>query len=313
VKFVTPKVYLVGFTEAYEPGIRQYLDETGQAAFWDDYQAGRAAGLSSGECLCSMYAKMCYKSLVVGPNRNISQVRSVADNLAGTYAAGHGSVFEHLSINFVVHNCSRVWGNEQVRHRVGVAYSQTSGRYVATDSLDVVLDPILDPIREEIEEVVEFLETRGKRCRALMGLDGMAALAAARRTSAHRTPENLFDPRYLGTDEWYAERYLGVTAGQLAKPDFDRKKKVTSALRRVFAPSGIANELGMTLNVRTVRHVVQLRTAPSAEWEMRFVYAQVYEILKDKFPTLFADAKVDVVDGLPYVNGMTQQPYDTKE
>lgn len=60
---VSPAVYLFGYTEAYEPGVRDYLRATGQEAFWDMYQEARAAGVSSGEALCSLYGKSCNTDL----------------------------------------------------------------------------------------------------------------------------------------------------------------------------------------------------------------------------------------------------------
>jgi thymidylate synthase (FAD) len=41
------------------------------------------------------------------------------------------------------------------------------------------------------------------------------------------------------------------------KQSFDYKKKVTSALRRMFLPNGVANEIGFSMNVRAARHMIQ--------------------------------------------------------
>ena len=91
--------------------------------------------------------------------------------------------------------------------------------------------------------------------------------------------------------------------------NFDRKKKVTSALRR-FAPNGQSNEIAFTLNLRTLRHTIMVRTARHAEWEIRHVFGQVYLLLKDKYPTIFHGAKEQFVDGLIKVSGMKLQPYE---
>jgi len=112
-QLVKPEVFLTGFTEIHEPGVKAYLEKTKQMDFWDDYLAARVAGISGGESLCSMYAKLCYKSLVVGKNANVSKVRSVKANLESCFDTGHGSVFEHCNINFLVTDCSRVYCYEQ--------------------------------------------------------------------------------------------------------------------------------------------------------------------------------------------------------
>lgn len=117
-----PKTYLLGFTEVYENGLLSYLEDTNQKEFYEYYVEASQNGLSSGEILCSFYAKLCYKSLVLGKNLNISKIRDIQDNLKGCFDTKHGSIFEHFQLNFVTTNCSRIYTHEQVRHRVGVAY-----------------------------------------------------------------------------------------------------------------------------------------------------------------------------------------------
>jgi len=82
--------------------------------------------------------------------------------------------------------------------------------------------------------------------------------------------------------------------------DFGIKKKLTSAFRRV-APIGVATTIGWSCNFRTLRHVIEMRTEPHAEEEIRLVFAQVYNILKDRYPNLLGDYEVEMVDGLPWV------------
>jgi thymidylate synthase ThyX len=94
--------------------------------------------------------------------------------------------------------------------------------------------------------------------------------------------------------------------------DRDKKKKLTSALRRVL-PNGQVNEIGFTVNFRELRHVVQLRTSRHSEWEIRHVFGQVYRLVKDRHPLLFYGAKEEVVDGLLEVSGMKMQPYERSE
>ena len=69
---------------------------------------------------------------------------------------------------------------------------------------------------------------------------------------------------------------------------FDVKKRVTSALRRIL-PDGMATSIIWTANHRTIRHVITMRTAESAEVEIRFVFDKVARIVKEKFPLVYAD------------------------
>jgi len=83
--------------------------------------------------------------------------------------------------------------------------------------------------------------------------------------------------------------------------DFARKKELTSAFRRV-APIGLATTIGWTCNMRALRHIIELRTSPHAEIELRVVFAKVFDIVKDKYPNIFGDYKVEMVDGIPWVH-----------
>ena len=81
---------------------------------------------------------------------------------------------------------------------------------------------------------------------------------------------------------------------------FAVKKKLTSAFRRV-APIGLATTIGWSCNFRTLRHVLEMRTDPHAEEEIRYLFAEVYNIVKDRYPNLLGDYEVEMVDGLPWI------------
>lgn len=253
-QLLQPKTYFVGATAVDFNELGRYLEDTDQLEFLDAIKQAQQEGLSDGEILVSYYAKLCYSALTTKKNENISRVRDIAANLEGTILSGHGSVFEHCYLNFTVSNCSRVFAHELVRHRVGTSFSQTSGRYVRSDKLDLVIDPILDPINVEIMDLQEYLET------------------------------------------WYAKAVdkMGLSADGMP---FDQKKKITSALRRML-PNGQANEMGFGLNLRSLRHLITLRTSRHAEWEIRLVFNQILELVQAKYPALFHDVMKELVDGL---------------
>ncbi len=209
--------------------------------------------MDDGEILCSFYAKACYASLTTKKNKNISKVRDIASNIEGILNSGHGSVIEHCSLNFMISDCSRVFTHELVRHRAGTAFSQTSGRYVRTDELDLVIDPILEPAYDIIEDTRKYLEEAYKKIEERLDIDN-------------------------------------------AK-NFSTKKKMTSAMRRLL-PNGQANEIGVSLNLRALRHTIENRTSEHAEWEIRYIFNEIYSIVKDKFPIMFIDAIEENKDGL---------------
>jgi thymidylate synthase (FAD) len=72
---------------------------------------------------------------------------------------------------------------------------------------------------------------------------------------------------------------------------FHQKKEITSAMRRL-APEGISTTILWTANIRTLRHVIQMRTDPGAEEELRYVFNRIGEIMRAEAPLLFADFTV---------------------
>jgi len=250
--FKAPKVFFVGATNIHPLALQEYFDHIGCPEFLEEISHSELnEGAKPGEILCSIYAKLCYASFSTEKNKNLTKTRSIAENILGTLGSGHGSVFEHVYLNFIVSDCSRIFTHEMVRHRAGTSFSQESGRYVRKEHLDLVVDPILSDVYEEIEEIRQYLEEKYHTLTAKYALDDEAA--------------------------------------------FDRKKKITSALRRIL-PEGRVNEFGFGVNLRSLRHIIELRTNRHAEWEIRNIFAQVYRIVKNDYPLIFADSQEEMID-----------------
>lgn len=150
--------------------------------------------------------------------------------------------------------------HELVRHRAGTAFSQTSGRYVSIDSLDMVIDPILSPVLDEISELCITVEEKLRLIR-----------------------KKLIEDKNI--------------------TDFATKKKITSAIRRL-APNGQSNEIGWSCNIRSLRHMIEMRTSRHAEWEIRLIFNQVADIVQAKFPLMLYGANVEEVDGMNEYTGL---------
>src|SRR5450755_2943332 len=69
---------------------------------------------------------------------------------------------------------------------------------------------------------------------------------------------------------------------------FHVKKEVTSALRRL-APIGLSTDIIWSANLRTLRHVIEMRTAEGAEEELRTVFDDVAHVMSREAPLLFQD------------------------
>jgi thymidylate synthase (FAD) len=209
--------------------------------------------VSEGEVLVEFAGRLCYRSWEPGLNKNIRQVRtSVEAYLNNILTSAHGSVLEHGFYVFILHNVSRVFTHELVRHRVGTSISQESLRFVRLDDL-----PFWFPEWAKADDELTHRST--------------ALLAAMER---HQ--------------RWMAEHFELDAPGK----KFEEKKFCTSFMRR-FAPEGVATGLVWGANLRTIRHVLAMRTDPGAEEEMRLVFGKVGALMAQECPLLFDDFQVD--------------------
>ena len=89
-----------------------------------------------------------------------------------------------------------------------------------------------------------------------------------------------------------SEEFQGFMAEMLGVDDpganFSHKKEMTSFMRR-FAPAGHATSMVWTANARTLRHVIETRTAAGAEEEIRLVFSVIARMMREESPLLFGD------------------------
>ena len=253
--FIEPKVFLVGETRVLLDKVQEYLIEIGAPEWKSD-------ATSDIEMLVELMGRICYRSFKPGLNPNVTTIREHNDEyLRNILETGHGSVLEHSSLSFIFMNVSRVLTHELVRHRIGVAISQESLRYVRLDKLNFWFPAIFrdHPKRDELMDLCA---------------------------------------KKVEQDEQFQLRLVKILEIEQEKK-FAVKKKLTSAMRR-FAPIGLATSIGWSVNMRSLRHVIEMRTDPSAEEEIRLVFGKVAEIVKKRYPNFFNDYEVEIVDGLPW-------------
>ncbi len=212
-------------------------------------------------CLIALAAKRCYMSFEKGLNPNVSRVRSdmVAyfDNIL---SSGHGSVLEHAVYSYAIEGCSRVFTAEMNRHRAGWAISEGSLRFIRFDQdIPFWMPDSLQPNESDNPEL-------------------------AQRKHESRM---IFQMAFADTEKLYGAllRIWNMEAGD---KNFDYKKKVTSCLRRIV-PLGVATGGIWTGNIRALRHVIALRTDPSAEEEIAHVFRMIGEDIIGREPMLFQD------------------------
>jgi thymidylate synthase (FAD) len=128
MKSVQPEVFLVSRPQLDYEAMAGYLSEVGGQSWLERLDRG---DLDDAQNLAEFAGKICYRAWEPGLNPNIVRVRNdQVKYLQNILSQAHGSVLEHASFSFVLHNVSRVTTHELVRHRPGTAISQESLRFV---------------------------------------------------------------------------------------------------------------------------------------------------------------------------------------
>ena len=134
-QLVNPRAFLIAETKVDYAAMDHALLSLGVDGWASD-------GGTDADVLTEFAGKSCYMSFDKNLNLNLTKVGGrpnsayIQDGIIGNK---HGSVLEHSTVTFFLANVSRVVTHELVRHRAGTAFSQTSGRYVRSDEVDMFL------------------------------------------------------------------------------------------------------------------------------------------------------------------------------
>src|SRR5271154_5448331 len=159
MEFVEPQVYLIAESTINFDQLKTMLASVGEETATNWLARTKEASKSEGELLTEVAGRICYKSFGLGLNPNVTKIReSSRDYIDNTLSKGDGSIFEHATCTFAFLNVSRVFTHELVRHRVGVAISQESLRYVRPTDLGLWLPPDLADKKVKFKAIVEQME-----------------------------------------------------------------------------------------------------------------------------------------------------------
>jgi thymidylate synthase (FAD) len=240
---------LEGFLEGFDPLLRfpEYLEDPTR--------------LPDSSQLCKTAGQTCYMSF--GPKRTTNE--NAAAYIERLTSAGHGSVLEHASFNFLLYGISRSVTHELVRHRAGAAFSQISQRYVSGS----VLRFVERPEYQEDDELHLAFEERADRAAA--EYEAMAGLLL--------------------------ERQEGGTSMLTADYRTDARKKVQQTARSLL-PNETEAPMVFTGNVRALRHIIEMRADAHAESEIRNLALRLFLCLRTVDPILFGDYELgELPDG----------------
>lgn len=173
--------------------------------------------------------------------------------LRGALASGHESVAEHASFTFAISGVSRALTHQLVRHRIGVAFSQQSQRYVNMGQFEYVTP-----------STMKYGEVQFKR-----------------RTSDGRVVDASEDFKYE-FDEFmrYAQSlYEDMISAGIPEED-----------ARYVLPNACCTNIVVTMNARELRHFFNLRCCARSQWEIRELADKMLALCKEVAPTIFENA-----------------------
>lgn len=240
--------FIQGFDS--ELGYRDYLDDN-----FDE--------VSAADGLVKVAGQLCYMSF----DKDRTLNKDIKKYLTNIKSSGHGSVLEHPNFSFLLWGISRSLTHELVRHRVGVAYSQLSQRYVSGKALRFVERP-------------EYQED--------LGLHEMFCDRIDYAVHEYNTIAGKLMARQAEGDK--------LLSGEKKR---DLRKKVNQCARSVL-PNETETAMVFTANARALRHIIEMRAAGPAEIEIRKLAYRLYTCVKSVAPGIFDDYELEELpDGTP--------------
>ncbi|MEO0292763.1 MAG: FAD-dependent thymidylate synthase [candidate division WOR-3 bacterium] len=165
---------------------------------------------------------------------------------------GHTSIFEHCNYTFKIEGVSRALLQELVRHRMA-SYTVRSTRYTLKD---LIKD-------EEIGKAKSFNDYKK---------------IVERYCVVPELPEKILKSFYKTTAQNLKSIFL-----------FLNKYKIPNDIAKYLLPESFKTELVMSINVRSFRNFLQLRTSKNALWEIRKLAFLMYESIPLNHRILYED------------------------
>jgi thymidylate synthase (FAD) len=232
----------------------------GLQEFYDDNGLGEfdAGAPNSKEELVQVAGRLCYWSF---PNPRPGGHEAYIKHIL---ESGHGSVIEHAVFNFIITGVSRSFTHELVRHRIA-SYSQLSQRFFSEEECAFVMPP-------------KVAMNRRLRSAWLMAV------------------EAAYDG-YLALMETLPDEYTDIVSDVPREQKTLRIKAARGEARSVL-PSATETKVFMSINARSLRHLIEMRASREADQEIRRVARAMFDLVSADSPTLFADYQEQTAPGL---------------
>lgn len=242
-------MYLVAKTEMDWDETARYLEDVGGSAWFERMMREAGENPNPGESLAEFAGRMCYRAWEPGLNPNVTKVREDSA--------------EYLK--------------NVLRQGHGSVLEHASFTFVLQDVSRILTHEL---VRHRVGTAISQESMRYVR------LDKIPFwIPAWAAKDSELMGEVLILLRYMEVFQEFCAGHFGLDDPGMP---FAEKKHKTSFMRRL-APEGVATSMTWTSNIRTLRHVITLRTDESAEEEIRLVAFMIGRVMKKQCPLLFGD------------------------
>lgn len=220
--------------------------------------------------IVELAGRNCYRSMGKGRGHD-----AYIDNIL---EERHGSVTEFATVVFGVAGVSRSLTHELVRHRAGTAFAQESQRYVDMSQARVVVPAALALIADNNPDNKQIVTLRREMADRFTEYEQWQEVFAAQFTAMARAK-------------------FGVDVISELPPAVKRivRKRANEAARE-FLPNSVETRLFFGANIRSIRHVVEMRGSAHADLQIRRLAQAILLETQRIAPALLGDIRLAKTD-----------------
>ena len=211
-------------------------------------------------------AKLCYSNAHIDDLLDGLTPEKSADFVRMLARMGHESPTEHASFTFAIEGVSRSLLAQITRHRIA-SFSVQSQRYVRLDQFEYVTPPAVE---EDPEGLAAFEQAMAEEAEHYRRIAAVLKEGHIRQLVAQ------------GMDEEKAAK---------------KAEKMAIEDARFVLPNACTTKMIVTMNARSLQNFFHHRCCNRAQWEVRELAEQMFKLVYEVAPALFATAGPSCVVG----------------
>lgn len=202
------------------------------------------------ELLVAQAAKLCYSNASIDDLQKKIENNDQTTFINNLIEMTHLSPLEHITFTFGIEGISRSCSHQLCRHRVGIAISQKSQRYVKENDFNYIVP---ESIKEQKE--LSYTDRKGN----YEPLNG----------------QDWFSDKIKLIQRWYNELL---------------EQGVPPEDARFLLPNACETKMIVTMNARELLHFFQVRCCNRAQLEIRNLAIEMLKLVKNISPTIFRNS-----------------------